>query len=63
MGQAVDVQQAAVGVSGTFSHRHPFLFGQEDTALYRHLGTQPRDRGLEISAPPMTFGEGEGVGG
>lgn len=39
MGQAVDVQQAAVGVSGTFSHRHPFLFGQEDTALYRHLGT------------------------
>ena len=37
--QKLESQLAAVGASGALSHRNSCLFGQEDTALYRHLGT------------------------
>ena len=37
--QKADSQLAAVGASGALSHRNSCLSGQEDAALYRHLGT------------------------
>lgn len=39
VGQIVGPQVAVVGTGAALCHRNPFFFGQEDAALYRHLGT------------------------